>query len=50
MSIHLQHDMDTLHRYLLRMCSMVEDIVRQAVSGLTTPSLELAQSLQDRDD
>jgi phosphate transport system protein len=50
MSIHLQHDMDTLHRDLLRMCSMVEDIVRQAVSGLTTPSLELAQSLQDRDD
>lgn len=50
MSIHLQRDMETLHRDLLSMCANVEEIIHLAVDGLQKPSHELADLLLKRDD
>lgn len=50
MSIHLERDMAALHRDLLSMCAMVEDLIHQAVDTLKRPSREAAESLRLRDD
>lgn len=49
MTIHLTRDLETLHRDLLSMSAMVEDMIHQAVDGLQKPSLELARALAERD-
>ena len=50
MSIHLNRDLDALHRSILAMSADVEDIVHKAVTGLSNPSYELAAELARRDD
>lgn len=50
MSIHLERDLDGLHRDILHMCSMVEEIIHLAVGGLRSPGLELAKELAETDD
>lgn len=50
MTIHLTRDLDELHREVLSMCAMVEDMIHQAVSELSEPSYELAVALAKRDD
>ncbi|MBI1311491.1 phosphate signaling complex protein PhoU [bacterium] len=50
MSVHLQRDMDSIHRDLLSMCAQVEDMIHQAVDGLKKPSVETAERLKKLDD
>lgn len=50
MSVHLQRDMDSIHRDLLSMCAQVEDMIHQAVDGLKQPSRETADRLNELDD
>ncbi len=50
MSVHLQRDMDSIHRDLLSMCAQVEDMIHQAVDGLKKPSRETADQLSKLDD
>ncbi|MBT4863555.1 MAG: phosphate signaling complex protein PhoU [Planctomycetaceae bacterium] len=50
MSIHLTRDLDGLHRSLLSMCAMVEEMVHKAVDGLAKPSEEFAGELARQDD
>lgn len=50
MSVHLQRDMDSIHRDLLSMCAQVEDMIHQAVDGLKKPSQETADRLNELDD
>jgi phosphate transport system protein len=50
MSVHLQRDMDSIHRDLLSMCAQVEDMIHQAVDGLKKPSQETADRLGKLDD
>jgi phosphate transport system protein len=49
MSIHLVRDMETLHRNILSMCAMVEDLVHRAVAELDRPDAELTHELVTRD-
>lgn len=49
MRIHLERDMSRLHRDLLLMCSMVEELIHTAVDTLKRPSTEAAASLKERD-
>lgn len=50
MSIHLQRDLDTLHRHIMSMCAMVEEIVHKAVEDLGNPDAELSRKLVAQDD
>jgi phosphate transport system protein len=50
MSIHLQRDLDGLHRDILHMCAMVEDMIHRAVDGLSSPNTALAEVLARDDD
>jgi len=45
MSIHLQTDLQELHKDLLQMCAIVEDMIHRAVDQLAAPNLEEAQTL-----
>jgi len=50
MSIHLQRDLETLHRHIMSMCAMVEEIVHKAVEDLRNPDAELSRKLVAQDD
>lgn len=50
MSIHLQRDLEALHRSVLSMCAVVEELVTSAVSDLGKPVAEQTPGLVDRDD
>jgi len=50
MSIHLQRDMESLHRDLLSMCAMVEEMIHLAMDGLKKPSQATADALRLQDD
>lgn len=50
MSIHLIRDMEALHKSVLSMCAMVEDLVHKAVDELGKPNTEQTPDLIDRDD
>jgi phosphate transport system protein len=50
MSIHLQRDLDALHRDLLTMCATVESMIHMAVDELRHPSFEQARELTEKDD
>lgn len=45
MSIHLQTDLQDLHKDLLSMCTIVEDMIHRAVDQLAAPNLEEARQL-----
>ncbi len=45
MSIHLQSDLESLHKDLLSMSATVEDMIHRAVDQLSSPSLEEARGL-----
>lgn len=45
MSIHLQTDLQELHKDLLQMCAIVEDMIHRAVDQLASPNLEEARRL-----
>lgn len=50
MSIHMQRDLESLHRDILHMCSQVEEMIHRAVSGLRSPAIDLADELAEADD
>jgi phosphate transport system protein len=50
MSIHLTRDLETLHRHILSMCGMVEEIVHKAVEELGKPDLEISRKLVEGED
>ena len=50
MSIHLTRDLDTLHRNLLSMCAMAEEMIHKAVDGLAKPNEAFASELAKQDD
>jgi phosphate transport system protein len=50
MSIHLQRDLETLHRHIMSMCAMVEEIVHKAVEDIGRPDAELSRRLVEQDD
>lgn len=50
MSIHLTRDLDNLHRALLSMGALVEEMIHQAVAELAEPSYEKALALAEKDD
>jgi len=50
MSIHLMRDLESLHRDLLSMCALAEEIINEAVDQLVAPDLERARAVTRRDD
>jgi phosphate transport system protein len=50
MSIHLTRDLDTLHRNLLSMSAIVEEMIHKAVDGLAKPNEVCARELAKQDD
>lgn len=50
MSNHLNRDLSTLHRNLLSMCTMVEEMIQKAVDGLANPNEQFARELAKQDD
>ncbi|MEX0703265.1 MAG: phosphate signaling complex protein PhoU [Planctomycetales bacterium] len=50
MSIHLIRDLESLHRDILSMCAMVEELVDQGVDSLGRPNVELTGELERKDD
>lgn len=50
MTIHLTRDLESLHRDLLSMCALAEEIINEAVDQLLAPDLERARALTKRDD
>ncbi len=50
MSIHLTRDLDKLHRDLLSMCAIVEEMIQKAVDGLANPNETFARELAAQDD
>ncbi|MFO1022111.1 MAG: phosphate signaling complex protein PhoU [Planctomycetales bacterium] len=50
MSIHLMRDLEALHRSVLSMCAIVEELVNSAMEDLGKPFRELSQDLEARDD
>ena len=50
MSIHLIRDLDALHRDILKVCALVEELIHEAVDSLTSLSPEKAAELSERDD
>jgi phosphate transport system protein len=49
MSVHLQADLNALHKDLLSMSASVEEMIHQAVAQLSEPSIEEAKALMERD-
>lgn len=49
MSVHLQHDLDDLHKSLLSMCASAEEMIHRAVAQLSSPSIEEARALMKQD-
>ncbi len=49
MSIHMKRDLERLHRDLLSMCAMVEEMIHQAADQLSKPDFEQARELDRRD-
>jgi phosphate transport system protein len=49
MSIHLQSDLQELHKDLLQMCAMVEDMIHRAVDQLAAPDVAEAKALIEED-
>lgn len=49
MSVHLIRDLDNLHRSLMSMCTMVEELIHSAVETLSAPSEQKARELAARD-
>jgi phosphate transport system protein len=50
MSIHLTRDLETLHKHIMSMCAVVEEVVHKAVDELGKPDVALSQQLVERDD
>jgi len=50
MALHLARDMERLHRHLLAMCALVEEMVERAVNELRQPNFESCQRLVQGDD
>lgn len=50
MTIHLTRDLSVLHRDLLSMCAMVEELVHKAVDMLSDPDMERSRDLAKQDD
>ncbi|RMG33963.1 MAG: phosphate transport system regulatory protein PhoU [Planctomycetota bacterium] len=50
MTVHMVRELMTLHRNILSMCAMVEEIVTQAVDELSEPNVDKAEALARRDD
>lgn len=50
MSIHLTRDLDSLHKHIMSMCAVVEEVVHKAVDELGQPDVAVSQQLVDRDD
>ena len=50
MSIHLTHDLETLHQHIMSMCAVVEEVVHRAVEELGRPDVDVSQQIVDRDD
>lgn len=50
MSIHLMRDLEALHRSVLSMCAIVEELVNSAMEDLGKPFREQSQDLEARDD
>lgn len=49
MSKHLERDLDDIHRDLLAMCAVVEEMIHEGVAGLSQPSRETAWALAQKD-
>ena len=49
MSVHLQADLEALHRDLLSMSASVEDMIHRAVALLSQPDLQRAEALAEQD-
>lgn len=49
MTIHLIQDLESLHRDVLTMCTMVEEIIHKAVNELGQPDQDLAGILREQD-
>jgi phosphate transport system protein len=49
MSVHLQADLNALHKDLLSMSASVEEMIHQAVAQLSDPSIDEAKALMERD-
>lgn len=49
MSVHLIRDLDNLHRSLMTMCTMVEELIHAAVNTLAKPDHRMARELAERD-
>ena len=50
MSIHLIRDLEGLHRDILSMCAMVEEMIHKAVDDLAEPNDQIAAELARKDD
>lgn len=50
MTIHLIRDLEALHRDVLSMCAVVEEIIHKAVDELCDPDSHLAADLRRQDD
>lgn len=50
MSTHLTRDLDKLHKSLLSMCAVVEEMIHNAVDGLENPGEQLASELAAQDE
>jgi phosphate transport system protein len=50
MTIHLIRDLESLHRDVLSMCAVVEEIIHKAVDELGQPGSQLAEELRRQDD
>ncbi len=49
MSIHLKRDLDAIHRDLLSMCALVEEMIHKAIDGLAEANDESASELAEKD-
>lgn len=49
MTIHMRRDMDRLHRDVLSMCTMVEELIHKAVDALCDPKISTGEHLSDAD-
>ncbi|MCA8983249.1 MAG: phosphate signaling complex protein PhoU [Planctomycetaceae bacterium] len=49
MSVHLIRDLDNLHRSLMSMCTMVEELIHSAVAMLSAPNPAKARELAEQD-
>lgn len=49
MSIHLIHDLDSLHRDILSVCAIVEELIHESVDALSSRNPDKAVELAERD-